>query len=109
MATFTARPRWSVRGLSNSRKDAYWIAPIAIIATLTLFIVYSTWRAFSGDYYASFGEFHHARHAIEPFYFSPFYSPHLSLHWHLGAWPISPALYVLILPLSFRLSCYYCR
>ncbi len=111
MATYTAPPSMSARVPipDNSRKGAYWVSNVATIFTFMVFIAYSTWRAFAGHAFATYGEFDHVRHALEPLYFSPFYSPHLSLHWTLGTWPISPALYVLIFPLSFRMSCYYCR
>ena len=70
------------------------------------FIVYSTWRAFSGANYFS-----------EP-YLSPFYSPCLSddcvagssdFGQPFGGFPLSPALLILIFPLGFRLTCYYYR
>ncbi len=70
-----------------------------------LFVVYATWRAFSGaHYYAS------------P-YLSPFYSPCLgdcvegaSDFGQPFAWfPFSAALIILIFPLGFRMTCYYYR
>src|SRR3954463_1631763 len=86
------------------RQDRWWIYPAVTFTVFTAFIVYSTWRAFSGaDYYAS------------P-YLSPFYSPCLSTHCvdgasdfgqpigFLPAW-FSPALVILIFPLGFRLTC----
>ena len=69
------------------------------------FVVYATWRAFSGvDYYAS------------P-YLSPFYSPCLgdcvegaSDFGQPFAWfPFSAALIILMFPLGFRMTCYYYR
>lgn len=103
----------------NPRRDAYWIEPAAIVATLVVFIIYSTWRAFMGDYYSTYAVTNHdpwhlaanltRPGAIQPHYWSPFYSPYIPLGLKLGVWPISAALYVLIIPLSFRLTCYYCR
>ena len=70
------------------------------------FIVYATWRAFSG-----------ANYFAEP-YLSPFYSPCLSdecvpgssdFGQPFGGWPLSPALLILIFPLGFRMTCYYYR
>ncbi|OMI39953.1 hypothetical protein [Streptomyces sparsogenes] len=90
------------------RTDRWWLAPAATAAGLFAFVVYSTWRAFSGaDYYA------------EP-YVSPFYSPCVAqncvpmkggANWEIfGAWwGLSPALLILIFPLGFRLTCYYYR
>ena len=88
------------------RRDRWWLPPLATFLVFAAFIVYSTWRAFSGDhYYAS------------P-YLSPFYSPCLSTDCVEGAsdfgqpiswWPLSPALLILIFPLGFRMTCYYYR
>ena len=90
------------------RTDRWWLAPAATVAGLLAFVVYSTWRAFAnGDYYAA------------P-YVSPFYSPCLSENCVPmeggpnaalvgGWWTLSPALIILILPLGFRLTCYYYR
>ncbi|HYO38757.1 MAG TPA: hypothetical protein VER39_03780 [Nocardioidaceae bacterium] len=87
------------------RQDRWWLYPAVTFAVFLAFIVYASWRAFSGsDYYAS------------P-YLSPFYSPCLGdcvegssdfgqpFRW----WPLSAALIVLIFPLGFRMSCYYYR
>lgn len=90
------------------RTDRWWLQPAATAAGLLAFIVYSTWRAFSGaDYYAA------------P-YVSPFYSPCLAdscapmrhgPNWDLFGswWGLSPALLILVFPLGFRLTCYYYR
>jgi hypothetical protein len=92
------------------RKDAWWALPLAVVAVLGTFIVYSTWAAFqNAHYYAA------------P-YLSPFYSPCISascLHptfgWGLPdvAFPIigvvSPAFLILWGPGLFRLTCYYYR
>ncbi len=88
------------------REDRWWVAPALTFAVFSAFIVYSTWRAFSGaDYYST------------P-YLSPFYSPCLTTDCVEGAsdfgqpiswFPLSPALLILVFPLGFRLSCYYYR
>jgi len=122
MATYTAPPKESTRlaAPDNVRHDAYWIAPAATIATFLIFIVYSTIRAFQGKYFAThFEQYHFAWAAqsllnvgaIQPHYWSPFYSPYIPLHWNFPIvnFPISASLYVLVFPLSFRGSCYYCR
>jgi hypothetical protein len=73
----------------------------------TAFVIYATWRAFSGhDFYS------------EP-YLSPFYSPCLTDSCRTAGaadfgtpfswWQLSPALIILIFPLGFRMSCYYYR
>ena len=100
------------------RADNWWLQPVAILTGLCAFIIYSTWAGMQGAYYY-----------YEP-YLSPFYSPLLFVkqgvpggaslsHSWLGTWPAwwpnffllpsSPAVLILIFPLSFRLTCYYYR
>jgi len=93
------------------RRDAYWVQPAITVAVLVAFIAYSTFRALQNrDYFSA------------P-YVSPFYSPCLSYNCgtvpgsagvpHLGIfgtwWIITPAVLILIVPLGFRLTCYYYR
>jgi hypothetical protein len=91
------------------RTDRWWLQPAVTFAVLFAFIVYSTVRAFSN-----------AAYFVPAYdYISPFYSPCLAANCadgasHLGQ-PlgnlgiISPALLILIVPLGFRLTCYYYR
>lgn len=128
MATETAPPRGTVRISSpeNPRKDSYWVTPTAILAAFVIFIAYSTVRAFMGKYFATYHDGNVFTNwslantltqadSIRPHYWSPFYDPYMPQYlpflqnWKLGSWPISASLYVLIYPLLFRLSCYYCR
>ncbi len=92
----------------TTRPDAWWLQPAAVFLGLSAFIVYSTWAAFQGEYYA-YGN-----------YLSPFYSPELfgdTHHALLGpkpswwfSWlPWSPAFLILWAPGGFRLTCYYYR
>lgn len=81
----------------SSRRDAWWVRPLLTALVLAAFALYATWRAFENRFFA-----------VEP-YLSPFYSPLLPLGWSIGGWAVSPALYILIFPLSFRLTCYYYR
>ena len=91
------------------RTDRWWVAPAVTFGVLLAFVVYSTIRAFSN-----------AAYFVPAYdYISPFYSPCLAANCadgasHLGQ-PlgdlgiISPALVVLVVPLGFRLTCYYYR
>ena len=93
------------------RTDKWWLQPALTFSVLILFVIYATFRAFENKYYFA-----------EPL-ISPFYSPCLSTACvegsaHLGT-PIgsitifglliSPALFILIFPLGFRMTCYYYR
>jgi len=92
----------------TTRRDAWWARPLVIFVLLTLFVIYTTWAAFQGEYYA-YGP-----------YLSPLYSPELfgdSPHsvfgpkpgWWPAFMPWSPALLILWAPGLFRLTCYYYR
>jgi hypothetical protein len=98
------RPEIPARTL---RTDRWWVPPLVTAVVLVAFVVYASWAAFVGrDYFA------------EP-YLSPFYSPCLATSCartgapHVGLfgswWPVSPAVIVLVVPLGFRLTCYYYR
>src|SRR5437899_2258933 len=86
------------------RRDAWWGYPLSIGLFLTVFIGYSTWAAVLKTGYFS-----------DP-YISPIFSPCLAANCEratfrlLGAWWIvSPALIVVLLPVGFRVTCYYYR
>src|SRR5687767_3958442 len=92
----------------TSRKDLWWVKPLAIFLGLSAFVVYSTWAALQGEHYHFGG------------YLSPMYSPELwgeSEHALFGArpgwWPawllFSPAFLILWAPGGFRFTCYYYR
>lgn len=98
-------------GVRTLRTDKWWVMPLVTVIVLVSFIAYSTWRAFMNKYYFS-----------EPL-ISPFYSPCLSdacppeatlFGWtpfpsNMLGFTISPALFILVFPLGFRLTCYYYR
>lgn len=92
------------------RTDRWWLQPAITFAVLFSFVIYATFRAFENKYYFA-----------EPL-ISPFYSPCLTTACvegssHLGqpfnnkyfGIGISPALFILIFPLGFRMTCYYYR
>ncbi len=92
----------------TSRRDAWWLQPIAVFIGLSAFVLYSTWAAYQGENYY-FGP-----------YLSPFYSPEIfgeSVHSLFGPrpqwWPtwlrFSPAALILWAPVGFRFTCYYYR
>ena len=92
------------------RTDKWWLQPAITFGVLFSFVIYATFRAFENKYYFA-----------EPLV-SPFYSPCLSTsciegssllgqpfnneYFGIG---ISPALFILIFPLGFRMTCYYYR
>ena len=101
------------------RPDRWWVGPALTAGGLGFFVVYSTIRAFMGEHY------------LYENYLSPLYSPILFVgpdasasaldHAWFGilpdalrsVWPgwlpISPAFFILIVPGSFRATCYYDR
>jgi hypothetical protein len=105
------------RSFQTDRKDSWWSQPLVVFLGLTAFVAYSTWALWQADYYYA-----------EP-YLSPMYSPGLfapmpgtvagapAEHAWFGAWPAwwpgfipaSPAIWILVFPLSFRFTCYYYR
>jgi hypothetical protein len=92
-------------GARTLRTDRWWLQPLLTVVALLAFIVYATVRAFENAHYFA-----------EP-YISPFYSPCITDACEGDTFPelfsgpsfVSPALYILIVPLGFRLTCYYYR
>ena len=105
MDTGTNAPGRARIAAKTLRTDRWWLQPLLTVISLVLFIVYSTVRAFEDAHYYA-----------EP-YISPFYSPCIVTSCEGSTFPelftgpsfISPALYILIVPLGFRLTCYYYR
>jgi hypothetical protein len=98
-------PRRAAIAVRTLRQDRWWLQPLLTVLALVAFIIYSTFRAFQNAYYFS-----------EP-YISPFFSPCITTQCEGDTFPklftgpswISPALYILVFPLGFRLTCYYYR
>ena len=101
---------------STQRTDAWWFEPLWTGLGFLGFVVYTTWAMWQAGYYW-YGS-----------YLSPFYSPVLFAdpsmpgsaplaHAWFGLWPNwwpkflppSPAILILLGPLSFRSTCYYYR
>ena len=106
--TSPGRPAPAARaavGARTLRTDRWWLQPLITVLVLLAFIVYATVRAFEDAHYFS-----------AP-YISPFYSPCLTTSCEGSTFPelftgpsfLTPALYILIVPLGFRLTCYYYR
>lgn len=98
-----ARARAAI-GQATLRRDPWWGAPALSFFVLSAAVVYGTWAAFVGNNYF-----------VEP-YLSPLYSPCLAVtceettYGLLGEWwKLSPAIFILIFPMSFRVTCYYYR
>ena len=89
------------RGLGRTaRTDAWTIAPTAIGLGLAVFIVYALFSAFI------WGPVFGAGYEADG-YLSPFFSPLIGVGF-LPAW-LSPAIFVLWIPLGFRTTCYAFR
>jgi len=93
---------------ATSRRDAWWLQPLAIFLGFAGFLIYANWAAWQANYY-TYGP-----------YLSPFYSPEIfgdSPHSWFGpkpeAWPawlpFSPAFLILWGPGLMRFTCYYYR
>lgn len=107
----------------TSRTDQWWIEPLWTGVGFLAFVLYTTWSMLQAEFYwFSAG--------VEGFggYLSPFYSPLIFInptasgaapldHAWFGSWPgwwpnlipASPAILILMGPLSFRMTCYYYR
>lgn len=84
------------------RQDAWWVQPLLVFLGFVAFIIYATWRTFEDNY------------AMAPpgsglAYLSPFYSPYITENWKPFGHHVSPALFILPIPLLFRATCYYYR
>jgi hypothetical protein len=101
---------------ATQRRDNWWVGPVLSATLFTSWVLYYTWAALQGKYYAA-----------GP-YLSPFYAPLLFSdpsqpgsaavsHAFFGPWPAwwpavvppSPALLIGAFPAAFRLTCYYYR
>lgn len=88
------------------RKDTWWIEPLLTFIVFTSFVIYTTFRTFENAYY-DLNDLHNL--AAIPGYLSPFYSPTIKTTLMLFGKHISPAIFILPIPLLFRATCYYYR
>lgn len=125
MASYTAQSREAGRAplpVDTVREtgERWWVQPLLYVLGLTAFGVYTTWRAFENRYFifspgvlvpdASWHSPGILNEAVDrATYLSPFFSPYIPLSLAVGTFAISPAFYILIFPLAFRLTCYYYR
>jgi hypothetical protein len=96
MTTLAPAPR---RLGATTRRDRWWIQPVAVVTALSLFGIYAIFRAVFSKYYAITADGAHLQ--------SPFFSPDLPGAFNgLGRpW----AFMVLWAPLGLRSTCYYYR
>ena len=77
--------------LATSRRDAWWVEPLASAFVFGGIIIYSIFRAFEGAFF-KVGAY------VSPLYTLPFET----------AW-ISPAIFTMWVPAGYRITCYFCR
>ncbi|MGE0431859.1 MAG: succinate dehydrogenase [Planctomycetota bacterium] len=138
MASATATHGGHLAGLAKTnRTDKWWVGPLATALGLGAFVIYSTFAGAIGNYYWFDGTVDNdgMQHQGYGGYLSPMYSPILisnagkgphykgvapvSHSWfNTNEWPsfwpewiapFTPAVLILIFPLSFRATCYYYR
>jgi hypothetical protein len=116
VATQTARPtaRAAIKA-RHLRTDRWWLDPLITFVVFGAFVIYATWAAF--DHATVYGNGAPHQWFYSKPYLSPFYSPCFAdgcpsdINWGaVDVWHwLSPALYILIIPLGFRATCYYYR
>ena len=79
------------------RKDNYLTEPLVTALVFVAFIIYVTFRTFENNFYATGA------------LLSPLYSPEIITNWKIFGKHISPAIFILPVPLLFRTTCYYYR
>lgn len=118
MASYSAQSREAGRAPLpvGCRDDAWWKETLFFAVVFISFVIYTTFRTFENAFFCwpwpGGPVTAEAVHGAT--YLSPFYSPFLPFALNvtlpvLGAKMISPAIYILIFPLSFRMTCYYYR
>lgn len=85
------------------RVDRWWLEPLLVGGGLLIFVIYTSFSAFAGDYWP-FEAGVVDGHAT---YLSPYFEPLIRVP-GMPEW-FSPAIWILWAPLSFRVSCYYYR
>src|SRR5947209_2068591 len=115
MASYTAGSREAGRAplpVDTVREtgEAWWLQPLLTVLALGTFAIYSTYRAFENVYFCYPWHVLPNAKAAESVdaatYLSPFFSPYVPIYLSIGTFAISPAFYILVFPLGFRLTCY---
>ena len=88
------------------RTDRWWIQPLVTAIVFTAFVVYATWAAF--DHTQLLRRRRTSRRSTRRASADGCPSAIAWAHCDIWHW-LSPALYILIFPLSFRATCYYYR
>lgn len=92
----TVSPPHKLGFLRTLRTDAWWFEPALIAVGLSVFLGYLTVSAFLDGWAYEIGP-----------YLTPVFEPKLAGTY--GAWYLSPALFILWVPVGFRATCYYYR
>ncbi|MFN8138633.1 MAG: hypothetical protein U0R49_02425 [Fimbriimonadales bacterium] len=103
-------PKRQVADKRTFRLDAWWAQPATCAFFFSVFVLWATFRAFENNFYS-------APHHLHDLYqagkigdlLSPMYSPLIPVDWNVFGKQFSPAILILVFPLSFRLTCYYFR
>jgi hypothetical protein len=85
---------------ATSRRDWWWLSPLAVVVVLSAFGLYSLYAVVVNEHYRYTGG--------GADYLSPFYSPNVETLFGIDV-PFSAALLVAWMPLGLRLTCYYYR
>jgi len=110
----------------TSRRDPWWVGPLATLLGLLAFLLYANYIVFFVPGYFEIrqdkSDFFKANNPAVAPYLAPFHSPliydpqspHAWIHarrpgWWPGWFPFSSAMLILIFPAGFRLTCYYYR
>ena len=100
---------------TTTRKDNWWIEPLLFLLVFGAFVLYTTWRVFENNWYAyPWAAPYPNNHALTK-RSRPLPTccrstrRSCAIFLNVFGFNLSPAMYILIFPLSFRMTCYYYR